>query len=173
MQTQVITLTKRIAESLAGSVTQTTKMPCKSYSLPVVACKTGFKMAQLPGSICSSCYAMKGNYHMYANNIEPAQHARLDAVLTALNNVEYSAVWVDSMATLIGSDQYFRWHDSGDLQSVDHLHLIVRVCEATPNCHHWLPTREYAMVKQYIDAYGALPCTLTVRSLSQLVCKMF
>jgi len=168
---QVITLTKRVAEALAGSVTQTTKMPCKSYSLPTVACKTGFKMAQLPGSICASCYAMKGNYHMYAANIEPAQHARLDSVMQALDNVDYAVAWVDSMAAHIGTDAEFRWHDSGDLQSVDHLRLIARVCDATPDCAHWLPTREYAMVKQYIEQFGALPANLVVRLSAMYVDK--
>ena len=171
MQVSVITLTKRVAESLAGSVTQTTKMPCKSYSLPTVACKTGFKMAQLPGSICSACYAMKGNYQMYANNIEPAQHARLDSVLQALEDTEYAKAWVDSMAAHIGNDDYFRWHDSGDLQSVDHLRLIARVCIETPNCMHWLPTREYSMIKQYIEQYGALPDNLVVRLSAMYVDK--
>ena len=160
---QTITLTKRVAEALTGSVTQTTKMPCKSYSLPTVACKTGYKMAQLPGSICSACYAMKGNYQMYAANIEPAQHARLDAVMQALGNAEYAVAWIDSMAAHIGTDSAFRWHDSGDLQSVDHLRLIARVCEQTPDCAHWLPTREYAMVKQYIEQFDALPANLVVR----------
>jgi hypothetical protein len=162
---QVITLTKSIAQSIVGSMTQTTKMPCKSYSLPTVACKTGFKMAQIAGSICASCYANKGNYKLYANNIEPAQHARLDSVLQACADIdgEVARTWVDAIVTLIGTDSFFRFHDSGDLQSVSHLRLIAMVCEQTPNCSHWLPTREYAIVKAYIDLYGALPANLTVR----------
>jgi hypothetical protein len=39
------------------------KMPCASVGLPaIVACRTGAKLAQVPGSVCSGCYAMKGNY---------------------------------------------------------------------------------------------------------------
>ena len=162
---QVVKFTKSIAQAIAGSMTQTSKMPCKSYSLPTVACITGFKMAQLPGSICASCYANKGNYKMYANNIEPAQHARLDSVLQACADTtgEMAADWVNAIISMIGSDSYFRWHDSGDLQSVEHLELIVLVCELTPNCKHWLPTREYGTIKAYIDLYGAFPSNLTVR----------
>lgn len=168
---QVITLTKSLAQAIAGSITQTTKMPCKSYSLPTVACITGYKMSKLAGSICASCYAMKGNYHMYANNIEPAQHARLDAVLNACTDEVAADAWVQSMATMIGSDSYFRWHDSGDLQSVRHLELIAMVCMETPDCHHWLPTREYGMVKEYIEKHGALPANLTIRLSAMYVDK--
>jgi hypothetical protein len=67
------------------------------------------------------------------------------------------------MVSLIGADSYFRWHDSGDLQSVVHLELIAEVCAATPNCMHWLPTREYGMVKDYITKHGTLPANLIIR----------
>ena len=151
----IVAMSKTCAKTINGGLTKTTKMPCKSYSLPTVACVTGFKLAAIPGSICSSCYANKGNYKLYANNIEPAQHARLDSLADPM--------WVSSMVAAIGQDVYFRWHDSGDLQSVDHLRLIAQVCEATPNCKHWLPTREFGFVRDYITQYGQLPSNLTVR----------
>ena len=162
---RVIPITKAQATSVCGTLTQTSKMPCKSISLPTEACQTGFRMAQIPGSICASCYADKGFYAMYANTIKPAQFARWDAVMQALENAEQASLWVDSMVALIGNDEYFRWHDSGDLQSVHHLNLIVLVARKTPHCKHWLPTREYGMVKQYIEAFGkhALPENLIVR----------
>jgi hypothetical protein len=152
------------AALIAGSVTHTTKMPCKSYSLPTVACITGFKMAQIPGSICSTCYANKGNYVAYANNIEPAQHARLDSL--------HDALWVDAMVAHIGNDNYFRWHDSGDLQGLWHLEKIALVAQLTPDCMHWLPTREYSMVKAYISKHGALPGNLIVRLSAMYVDKL-
>jgi hypothetical protein len=73
--------------------------------------------------------------------------------------------WVNSMALLISnqSKDYFRWHDSGDIQSIDHLHKIVQVCKLTPDTKHWLPTREYKIVEDYIDQYGSLPDNLIVR----------
>ena len=74
------TMTKKAASIITGGVTQTTKMPCKSYSLPTAACRTGYRMAQVKGSICASCYANKGNYRRYENNILPAQMARLDSL---------------------------------------------------------------------------------------------
>ena len=156
MQSKVITIfSKKDASSICGTLTTTSKMPCKSYSLPTEACHTGYKMAQIEGSICSTCYANKGSYRMYENNIKPAQFARLDS----LDNPQ----WVSGMVSLIGSDSYFRWHDSGDLQGLFHLELIVDVCKATPHTMHWLPTREYSMVKQFIAKHGALPENLIVR----------
>jgi hypothetical protein len=155
MQSKVIFMRKAEANAVCGTLTQTSKMPCKSYSLPTEACQTGYKMAQIKGSICSSCYADKGFYSMYAKTIKPAQFARLDS----LSNPH----WVDGMVALIGSDSFFRWHDSGDLQGVDHLEKIARVAQLTPNTRHWLPTREFAMVKAFIAKHGALPDNLIVR----------
>lgn len=143
------------ATEIHGGLTQTSKMPCKSYSLPTIACRTGFEMAKVPGSICSSCYANKGFYSMYAATIEPAQHARLESLSDPL--------WISAIVRSIGADQYFRWHDSGDIQSLEHLEKIVQVCIATPHCKHWLPTREYGIVKQFVQKHGALPENLVIR----------
>ena len=147
-------MNKQQATMITGGLTATSKMPCKSYSLPTIACRTGYKMAQIKGSICSQCYAIKGFYSMYANTIEPAQHARLESISDPM--------WIDAMVTLIGSDQFFRWHDSGDIQSVDHLAKIAQICELTPNTKHWLPTREYGIVREY-TAKHKLPKNLIIR----------
>jgi hypothetical protein len=155
MQSKVIFMRKAEAQSVCGTLTQTSKMPCKSYSLPTEACQTGFKMAQIDGSICSACYANKGFYRAYESTIKPSQFARLDS----LTNPH----WVDGMVALIGSDSFFRWHDSGDLQGLEHLEQIARVAQLTPQTRHWLPTREYGMVKAFIAKHGALPDNLIVR----------
>ena len=155
MQSKVIYMKKAEANAVCGTLTNTSKMPCKSYSLPTEACQTGYKMAQIKGSICHSCYANKGFYKAYEKTVKPSQWARLDS----LTNPH----WVDGMVSLIGNDAFFRWHDSGDLQGVDHLEKIARVAQLTPNTRHWLPTREYGMIKQYIAKHGALPKNLIVR----------
>jgi hypothetical protein len=100
---------------------------------------------------------------MYEKTIKPAQWARFDAVHQAINDAFQGDLWVSGMVALIGNDEYFRHHDSGDLQSLEHLELIARVAQLTPHTMHWLPTREYGMVKQYIAKYGALPDNLIVR----------
>jgi hypothetical protein len=153
----IIPMTKKQASTVCGTLTSTSKMPCKSYSLPTEACITGFKLAQIPGSICSMCYANNGFYKMYENNIKPAQFSRLDSIL--------GAHWVSGMVAHIGNDAYFRWHDSGDLQSLSHLEKIAAVCAATPGAKHWLPTREYGIIKAFIEKHGknSIPKNLTVR----------
>ena len=148
------TMNKKQAHEIHGGLTQTTKMPCQSYSLPTIACITGYKMRAIAGSICADCYAEKGNYRKYASNIEPAQHARLVSIDDPL--------WVDAMVVSIGSDGYFRWHDSGDIQSIDHLEKIAAVARATPNCMHWLPTREYGIVSAFTAQYD-IPKNLIIR----------
>ena len=152
---QKVIMLKKEAAAINGGLTQTSKMPCKSYSLPTAACQTGFKMAQIKGSVCHSCYADKGFYAMYAATIQPAQHARLDSLT--------DQHWVASMVAAIGSDSYFRWHDSGDLQGLWHLEKIAEVAAATPDTMHWLPTREYSMIKEYISKYKLLPKNLIIR----------
>lgn len=152
---QKVIMLKKEAAAINGGLTQTSKMPCKSYSLPTAACQTGFKMAQIKGSVCHSCYADKGFYAMYAATIQPAQHARLDSLT--------DQHWVASMVAAIGSDSYFRWHDSGDLQGLWHLEKIAAVAAATPDTMHWLPTREYSMIKEYISKYKSLPKNLIIR----------
>lgn len=100
---------------------------------------------------------------MYAATIKPAQFARLDAVWQAMANADAAQAWVSGMVALIGTDAYFRHHDSGDLQGVEHLELIAALCAATPGTRHWLPTREYGMVKEYLAKHGQLPANLTIR----------
>jgi len=153
----IVSMSRAQAATVCGSLTSTSKMPCKSYSLPTEACKTGFNMAQIKGSICSMCYADKGFYKMYANNIKPAQFARLDSI--------QGEFWVSGMVSHIGKDAFFRWHDSGDLQSLEHFEKIVAVCAATPDTRHWLPTREYSIIKTFIEKHGknSIPKNLIVR----------
>lgn len=161
MQTKTITIHPDMrvsdAKEVTGGLTHTSKMPGASYSLPTIACITGFKMAQIPGSICANCYADKGFYHVYANNVQPAQHRRLASI-----EEEH---WVGAMALLIlrEKEPFFRWHDSGDIQSVEHLIKIAQVCALTPGVQHWLPTREYSIVRAFLMAGHTIPPNLTIR----------
>jgi len=160
---KIIFMKKSEAVSVCGNLTQTSKMPCKSSSLPTEACITGYRMAQIPGSICAVCYADRGFYRMYEKNIKPAQHVRLDAVWQAMKSPEAAQIWVSAMAAMIGSDGFFRHHDSGDLQGLAHLEMIAELCKATPHTRHWLPTREYSIVKSYVSKHGSIPENLIIR----------
>ena len=155
-------MNKKQAREIHGGLTQTTKMPCQSYSLPTIACITGFKMRAIAGSICAMCYAEKGNYRKYSNNIEPVQHARLESIVMAIADPEYRAAWIQAMIISIGDDDYFRFHDSGDIQNIEHLELYAELARALPNCKFWLPTREYGIVSAFTAQYD-IPDNLIIR----------
>lgn len=121
------------AKKITQSLTRTSKMPGLSYSLPAWACQTGSKLRKIKGTPCFNCYALKGNYIRYPK-IKEVQYKRLDSITNPL--------WVEAMAVQIKNQKYFRWHDAGDIQSVEHLRKIFAVAILTPNTKHWLPTQE-------------------------------
>jgi hypothetical protein len=49
-----------------------------------------------------------------------------------LKAIQHPTLGAEAMATLINSKKpdVFRWHDSGDVQDVDHLEKIFEVCRA-------------------------------------------
>ena len=71
--------------------------------------------------------------------------------------------WASAMVCMIGRSPYFRWHDSGDIQSMGHLEKIVEVCRRTPGTRHWIPTKEYGVVRQFLRNGGVFPSNLAVR----------
>ena len=121
-------------------MTRTSKMPGLSYSLPAWECKTGSKLRKVKNSVCSMCYALKGNYTRY-KAIKAAQYVRLKSINHQL--------WTAAMVAQVKRQKYFRWHDAGDVQSLVHLNKIYEVCRLTPETHHWMPTRE-AWIKDHL-----------------------
>ena len=144
------------AKEITGSLTRTSKMPGLSYSLPAWECKTGSKLRKVKGSVCASCYALKGNYTRY-KAIKAAQYVRLKAI--------EDSRWIEAMTAQVKRSTYFRWHDAGDVQDLNHLNKIYEVCRLTPDTKHWMPTRE-AWIKDHMqDA----PANLVVRFSSPMV----
>jgi len=158
-------MTKKDAEKIVGKLYKNDKMPCKSYTLPAgTKCPVGSTLMNNPNSTCAGCYALKGFSLVFAKNVNPFREFKL----AALNHPQ----WVEAMVAMIGKDSYFRWHDSGDIQSLDHFLRIVLVCYKTPHCKHWLPTREYNVIRQYLAMGGVIPENLTVRLSGYMVdCK--
>ena len=138
------------AIKITDSFTRTSKMPGLSYSLPAWECKTGSKLRKIPGSVCASCYALKGNYTRY-KAIKAAQYRRLEAMK--------HPAWVTAMAAVIKRQKWFRWHDAGDVQDQQHLQKIFEICRLTPETNHWLPTRE-AWIKDHL---ASKPDNLVIR----------
>lgn len=146
------------------TLSKPSKMPCQSWSVPALACQTGSKLAQVPGSVCNGCYALKGFYRM--PNVQKVLSERL-ALMASPN-------WVPEMIELIKNTEksgFFRWFDSGDLQSLKNLKDIVRIAIALPSIRFWLPTKEFAFVSEYIEKYGNFPDNLTVRLSAYMVDK--
>ena len=141
---------KKEAAKITGGLSVPGKMPEGSYNLPAVACQTGAKLRQIPGTPCWGCYAFKGRYNF--PNVQAALGRRLDSLT--------HPQWVQAMAVLIKGKKFFRWHDSGDLQGPEHLKKIFEVCDLTPNTQHWLPTQE----RQYLPLQGSsMPKNLIIR----------
>ena len=124
------------AKAITGGLSTPSKMPGYAYNLPATACITGAKLVKIPGSVCAGCYALKGRYRF--PNVQEALNRRLKSLT--------DPKWIEAMTVLVAHYSlkvpFFRWHDSGDLQSVQHLKNIFEVCKRTPGTSHWLPTRE-------------------------------
>ena len=139
-----------------GGFSAPSKMPCHGYSIPASRCKTGRKMRAVKNSICSICYALKGRYGF--PNVQNALERRFKTIK--------GKRWVSDMVAAINKVEqsgYFRWHDSGDLQSLSHFGNICAIARLTPHVKYWLPTREYGMVREYLEKGGVIPDNLTVR----------
>lgn len=141
------------AKAYVGGLSAPSKMPGNGYSLPAIHCQTGAKLAQVPGTTCHKCYALKGNY-LYPN-VQKSLQKRFELLKDPL--------WVEAMTKSLEGQTFFRWHDSGDLQGVWHLENIVKVAENTPEVKHWLPTREYKMVREFFRKGGKVPKNLCIR----------
>ena len=147
-------MNKKEANQITGGLSKPSKMPGYAYNIPATRCKVGAKLVKVPGSVCHGCYALKGRYRF--SNVKEALERRYQA---AMNNKQ----WVFGMVYLINTSKKkeFRWHDSGDIQSADHLQRIFQVCELTPDVKHWLPTREAGILSTIKPE--AVPSNLIIR----------
>ena len=145
------------AWKLVGGLSKPGKMPGWSIGIPAKECKTGSKLQAVKGSVCYDCYAMKGCDVFKV--VQDAQYRRLAAIR--------DPQWVTAMAHLINSKKpdVFRWHDSGDVQDLDHLNKIFSVCKLTPGRRHWMPTRE-AWIKDHLNR---APSNLVIRFSAPMV----
>ena len=139
---------KKEAERITGGLSKPGKMPEGSYNIPASACQTGAILREVPDTPCHECYAFKNRYNF--PNVKDALQRRLKSLT--------HPQWVEAMTTLVKKIKHFRWHDSGDIQSVDHLKKIYEVCINTPKTMHWLPTQE----RKYLPL-GSYPANLTIR----------
>lgn len=151
------------ATKCTGGLSKPSKMPGMAYSIPAKHCITGSALRKRPGTVCSVCYAFRGNYPFPV--VQNAMERRFGLLEHPL--------WVDGMVYLIKSfdNLHFRWHDSGDIQSVNHLLKICRVAVELPQVRFWLPTKEKAILTQCLEVYGPeiVPENLCVRLSATMV----
>lgn len=158
------------ALSVIGGFSAPSKMPGYSWSISAKICQVGSKLRLIPGSTCSTCYALKGQYQF--PNVAAA-HARRYA---ALDNPLFEEAFVFALletyrrtrATYVRrgkeiQENRFRWFDAGDIQSLEMLEMINRIALATPKLRHWLPTRELEYVRQFKAKHGPFAKNLVVR----------
>ena len=81
--------------------------------------------------VCKMCYATKNMY-----NFPVVKAAR------ATNREDYKKDdWVDRMVKEVSKYDYFRWFDSGDIETPELAEKIGKVIARTTKTQHWLPTR--------------------------------
>ena len=113
-------------------ISKTTKMQIKgkkvgSWSLPAGTSCPGSKDAE----VCKTCYAKKGMYRFpVVKNVRE------------YNRDDYRKDdWVDRMVAKVSKFDYFRWFDSGDIETHELAVKIWQVITQTSSVQHWLPTR--------------------------------
>ncbi len=156
------TLTVPEAEAIiGGSLSHPSKMPCPAWGISAYECRRGGELAARPGTVCSQCYARRGNY--LGRSVITAHERRLAALAHPL--------WTEAMAFLINAyarGNFFRWFDSGDLHGPAHLDAILWIARKTPTVSHWLPTRETGIVRGRL---ADIPSNLTVRISADVIGK--
>lgn len=166
---QAITL-KQAKE--AGQISnRNSKMPGSTFAISAKHCNVGGKLANIAGSTCSRCYALK------LQNMRPSVNMGwTDNLNKSIAMIEKApmqwAQWIAFQITKSAEktgEHFHRWFDAGDLQSLDMLRAIVLVCEMTPSVSHWLPTREAAIVKAYQKQHRDFPSNLVIRVSSVMI----
>lgn len=133
-------------------------MPGYAYGIPAQACKVGSLLRTVKGSTCSKCYALKGMY------VFPVVRAAQSRRMESLSSPVWALVMTELIARRTKKVPFFRWHDSGDIQSVEHLSKIVQIAKNLPDVSFWLPTRETAIVKEWLkENSSGFPLNLVVR----------
>ena len=145
-------MTKAAATTAIYSLGDTSKMPESSYGLSASKCITGRKLAKIAGTVCSGCYAMEGKYP--ATSVQKSHAGRLACWQRD------PASWIAGMVRLLENTRFFRWFDSGDLQSPLMAKAIVTIAWSLPNTRFWLPTRETSFISRFSSE---IPDNLTVR----------
>jgi hypothetical protein len=155
------------AREVVGQLSDPGKMPGPSWSLSTKVCHVGAKLRGKPGTVCNDCYACRGFYAMPTT--VKALARRLRQLKRALRDPAFRDLFVEAFVTLLETEKFMRWHDSGDVISVGHVAIIADVARRTPWVKHWLPTKEAARVTAFVNQGGDVPSNLVIRVSAFLV----
>lgn len=148
------------AQRITGGLSWPSKLPFPAWGTPAENCNVGSQMFDVRGSVCSLCYARDGHFRF--DNVQNKLRRNLEGILDPL--------WTPAMAFLINysTKDTFRWFHSGDITTANHLRNIITVAEYTREIMHWLPTREYQVVKQIAEEQE-IPENLIIRISAQMI----
>lgn len=158
-----------------GKVTKgNSKILGSTFSTDPFQCKVGEKLASVENSTCSKCYARKlakvypSARKSWENNLNLFREAEKDSynLVKWCESIAYQILQI-SVSKLKAKKQgasLHRWFSSGDLDNLNMLKAIVYICKLTPSVSHWLPTREKALIRQYLNTnLEGFPKNLNVR----------
>tara|TARA_R100001163_G_scaffold6791_1_gene7427 strand:- start:1882 stop:2733 length:852 start_codon:yes stop_codon:yes gene_type:complete len=186
-------LTLRACNALLGKKpknaaisSKNSKMPGYVFSTSAFFCKTGSKLHKVKGSVCESCYALNGNYRYPA----VMEGMALNSIgISFYESKEDYTVWTVALSELIRrrcilkeikdkqgnviaieDNRWFRFHDSGDIQSALHMEAINQIAINNPNVKFWIPTREGKFVKDFMKT-NKVASNLCIRISGHMVGK--
>ena len=136
----MISLSKEEKIYYKKMLSNTSKLGVKSISLNAKKCINGSKLAKIKGSVCFKCYALRGCYQFPI--VQDAMQRRLDF----FNSPNFIPIMVWLLSSL--RKNFFRWFDSGDVQSVIMALNILEVCKLTPSIKHWIPSKEFKIWRE-------------------------
>ena len=146
-------------------ISNTSKMPEGSTSLPIKYCRTGQALMKNPNSICAECYGDESHGRYGMDTVKNALDWRYALWIDTPH--EWEAQLITGINRKRKAMKFFRWFDVGDIQGEEMADAIMRVCRSTPSTQHWLPTKEYKLARYMISA--GLPSNLVLRVSAHLV----
>ena len=129
-----------------GGMSNPGKMWGGSEDHPTAACNVGAAMRKQPGSPCYGCYVDFGR-----QNQAGAQRIQWANLMGLANPNMYAAALSYQIENHSQGDR-LRFFSGGDLQSPNHLAMLVDIAKQHPEKMFWLPTREIGHVGKYLDA---------------------
>ncbi len=153
--------TIRRANEITGGLSKPSKMPEYGYSIPATRCKVGGRLQAVRGSVCQRCYALTNRFTMA--NVQAAMERRFQG----LSHPQ----WVAAMVLMLRKRmvKYMRWHDSDDVQSVEHQLNILAVAKHTPETQHWQPSREIEYVREALRQLGEPLANIVIRMSAHMI----